>query len=87
MNLRENGLTISVKRSQKSVDVQEALARVILERGRPCYYGATTVQNSLPEACRNGSEAKERVQSSLRQAALGKTVSVNHSMENFGMNA
>jgi putative transposase len=30
-------LAISVKRSQKSVDVQEALAQVMCERGHPCY--------------------------------------------------
>jgi putative transposase len=30
-------LAISVKRSQKSVDVQEALAQVMKERGHPCY--------------------------------------------------
>jgi putative transposase len=50
-------LTISVKRSQKSVDVQEALARVILERGRPCYLrsdnGSEFIARSLQEWLRS----------------------------------
>jgi len=44
-------LTISVKRSQKAVDVQEALAQVMKERGHPCYLrsdnGSEFIEKSL----------------------------------------
>lgn len=44
-------LAISVKRSQKSVDVQEVLAQVMKERGHPCYLrsdnGSEFIEKSL----------------------------------------
>ena len=44
-------LAISVKRSQKAVDVQEALAQVMKERGHPCYLrsdnGSEFIEKSL----------------------------------------
>ena len=44
-------LAIGVKRSQKSVDVQDTLAAVIQERGHPCYLrsdnGSEFIANSL----------------------------------------
>lgn len=44
-------LAISVKRSQKAVDVQETLAQVIKERGKPCYLrsdnGSEFIEKSL----------------------------------------
>lgn len=44
-------LAISVKRSQKSVDVQETLALVMKERGQPCYLrsdnGSEFIEKSL----------------------------------------
>jgi len=44
-------LAISVKRSQKAVDVQETLAQVMKERGQPCYLrsdnGSEFIEKSL----------------------------------------
>jgi hypothetical protein len=44
-------LAISVKRSQKGVDVQETLAQIIKERGQPCYLrsdnGSEFIEKSL----------------------------------------
>jgi putative transposase len=44
-------LAISVKRSQKAVDVQEALAQVMKDRGQPCYLrsdnGSEFIEKSL----------------------------------------
>lgn len=44
-------LAISVKRSQKGVDVQEALSQVMKERGQPCYLrsdnGSEFIEKSL----------------------------------------
>ncbi len=44
-------LAISVKRSQKAVDVQETLAQAIAERGHPCYLrsydGSELIKKSL----------------------------------------
>jgi putative transposase len=44
-------LAISVKRSQKAMDVQETLAQVMKERGQPCYLrsdnGSEFIEKSL----------------------------------------
>jgi putative transposase len=46
-------LAISVKRSQKGVDVQETLAQIIKERGQPCYLRSDNGQNSLKNLCKS----------------------------------
>jgi putative transposase len=50
-------LAISVKRSQKAVDVQETLAQVIAERGQPCYLrsdnGSEFIEKSLQKWLRD----------------------------------
>lgn len=50
-------LAISVKRSQKAVDVQETLAQVMKERGQPCYLrsdnGSEFIEKSLQKWLRD----------------------------------
>lgn len=80
-------LAISVKRSQKAVDVQEALAQVMKERGHPCYLRSDNGSEFIEKSLQKWLKEKVLPLFLLTLVAPGRMGNANHSMGSYEANA